>query len=40
LDQQLAESKRNLDEQDAKLAEFKSKAYGSLPDNEQANLGY
>src|SRR6266851_2192467 len=39
LDQQLAESKRNLDEQDAKLAEFKSKHMGSLPDNEQANLG-
>jgi len=39
LDQQLGESKRNLDEQDAKLAEFKSKHMGSLPDNEQANLG-
>jgi polysaccharide chain length determinant protein (PEP-CTERM system associated) len=39
LDQQLAESKRNLDEQDTKLAEFKSKHMGSLPDNEQANLG-
>jgi protein tyrosine kinase modulator len=39
LDQQLEESKRKLDEQDAKLAEFKNKYMGSLPDNEQANLG-
>ena len=39
LDQQLEESKRKLDEQDGKLAEFKNKYMGSLPDNEQANLG-
>jgi polysaccharide chain length determinant protein (PEP-CTERM system associated) len=39
LDQQLEESKRKLDEQDGKLAEFKNKYMGSLPDNEQTNLG-
>jgi polysaccharide chain length determinant protein (PEP-CTERM system associated) len=39
LDKQLEESKRKLDEQDGKLAEFKNKYMGSLPDNEQANLG-
>jgi polysaccharide chain length determinant protein (PEP-CTERM system associated) len=39
LDQQLEESKQKLDEQDAKLAKFKNKYMGSLPDNEQANLG-
>ena len=32
------EAKRNLDEQDAKLAEFKKKYMGSLPDQQQANL--
>ena len=37
--QQVDEAKRNLDEQDAKLAEFKKKYMGSLPDQEQANLG-
>ena len=38
LDQQLDESKRKLDEQDGKLAEFKKQYMGSLPDNEQSNL--
>ncbi len=38
LDQQLAEAKTNLDEQDAKLAAFKSRYLGSLPDQEQTNL--
>jgi polysaccharide chain length determinant protein (PEP-CTERM system associated) len=37
--QQVDQAKRNLDEQDAKLADFKKKNIGSLPDNEQANLG-
>src|SRR5262250_3399871 len=32
------EAKRNLDEQDGKLAEFKKKYMGSLPDQQQANL--
>jgi polysaccharide chain length determinant protein (PEP-CTERM system associated) len=36
--QQLAEAKTNLDEQDAKLAAFKSHYLGSLPDQEQTNL--
>jgi polysaccharide chain length determinant protein (PEP-CTERM system associated) len=36
--QQLAESKAKLDEQDAKLAAFKSHYIGSLPDEEQGNL--
>ena len=35
---QLAEAKANLDEQDAKLAAFKSRYLGSLPDQEQMNL--
>jgi protein tyrosine kinase modulator len=35
---QLAEAKRQLDEQDAKLATFKSRYLGSLPDDVQANL--
>jgi polysaccharide chain length determinant protein (PEP-CTERM system associated) len=38
LTQQLAESKSALDEQDAKLAEFKQRYFGSLPDDETANL--
>jgi polysaccharide chain length determinant protein (PEP-CTERM system associated) len=38
LSQQLAEAKANLDAQDAKLAAFKSRYLGSLPDNEQTNL--
>jgi polysaccharide chain length determinant protein (PEP-CTERM system associated) len=36
--QHVEEAKRNLDEQDARLAEFKKKYMGSLPDNEQTNL--
>jgi polysaccharide chain length determinant protein (PEP-CTERM system associated) len=36
--QQLAEAKTNLDAQDAKLAAFKSRYLGSLPDQEQTNL--
>jgi polysaccharide chain length determinant protein (PEP-CTERM system associated) len=35
---QLAEAKANLDQQDAKLAEFKGHYLGSLPDQEQMNL--
>src|SRR5215813_7516631 len=38
LAQQADEAKRNLDEQDGKLAEFKQKYMGSLPDQQQANL--
>jgi polysaccharide chain length determinant protein (PEP-CTERM system associated) len=38
LSQQLVDSKENLDEQDAKLAAFKSRYIGSLPDEEQTNL--
>jgi len=37
--QHVEEAKRNLDDQDAKLADFKKKYMGSLPDQEQANLG-
>jgi polysaccharide chain length determinant protein (PEP-CTERM system associated) len=37
--QHVDEAKRNLDEQDAKLADFKKKYMGSLPDQEQTNLG-
>src|SRR5438445_8362724 len=37
--QQVDQAKLNLDEQDAKLADFKKKNMGSLPDQEQANLG-
>ena len=36
--QQLDESKAKLDEQDAKLAQFKRKYIGSLPEETQANL--
>jgi polysaccharide chain length determinant protein (PEP-CTERM system associated) len=36
--QQVEEAKRKLDDQDAKLAEFKKKYMGSLPDQEQTNL--
>src|SRR5262245_16760946 len=32
------DAKRSLDEQDAKLAQFKKKYMGSLPDQQQANL--
>ena len=38
LTQQADEAKRSLDEQDAKLAEFKKKYMGSLPDQQNANL--
>jgi polysaccharide chain length determinant protein (PEP-CTERM system associated) len=38
LEQQLTEAKVKLDEQDGKLAAFKSRYLGSLPDEEQANL--
>jgi polysaccharide chain length determinant protein (PEP-CTERM system associated) len=38
LAQQVEEAKRKLDDQDAKLAEFKQKFMGSLPDHEQMNL--
>ena len=38
LSQQLDEAKRKLDEQDSKLAEFKRKNIGSLPEEEQTNL--
>jgi protein tyrosine kinase modulator len=37
LKQQLDDSKRNLDEQDAKLAAFQQKYFGSLPDQETSN---
>ncbi|HEV2423351.1 MAG TPA: Wzz/FepE/Etk N-terminal domain-containing protein [Terriglobia bacterium] len=35
---QLADAKRRLDEQDASLAEFKTKNLGALPNDTQANL--
>jgi polysaccharide chain length determinant protein (PEP-CTERM system associated) len=38
LSEQLAESKANLDVQDAKLAAFQGHYMGSLPDDEQTNL--
>jgi len=38
LTQQLADAKANLDAQDAKLAAFKSRYLGSLPDDEHTNL--
>jgi len=38
LSQQLAEAKAKLDEQDSKLADFKRRNIGSLPEEEQANL--
>lgn len=38
LSQQLAEAKRNLDDQDAKLAAFQRKYLGRLPGQEQSNL--
>jgi len=37
LKQQLDDSKRNLDEQDAKLAAFQQKYFGRLPDQETSN---
>jgi polysaccharide chain length determinant protein (PEP-CTERM system associated) len=39
LSQNLADAKTKLDEQDAKLAEFKNHNMGSLPDDTQTNLG-
>jgi polysaccharide chain length determinant protein (PEP-CTERM system associated) len=36
---QVAEAKKKLDEQDAKLAQFKRQYLGSLPEESQANLG-
>jgi polysaccharide chain length determinant protein (PEP-CTERM system associated) len=38
LAQQLVDAKGKLDAQDARLAEFKSRYIGSLPDEEQGNL--
>jgi polysaccharide chain length determinant protein (PEP-CTERM system associated) len=38
LSQQLAEAKAKLDEQDKKLADFKSRNLGVLPEQEQTNL--
>lgn len=38
LSQQLADAKRNLDDQDAKLADFQRKYIGRLPGQEQTNL--
>jgi polysaccharide chain length determinant protein (PEP-CTERM system associated) len=39
LTKQLADARTNLDQQDAKLAQFKRQYLGSLPDEQQANLG-
>ncbi len=38
LGEQLADAKAKLDQQDARLAAFKSRYIGSLPDEEQTNL--
>jgi polysaccharide chain length determinant protein (PEP-CTERM system associated) len=38
LSQQLADAKTTLDQQDAKLADFKSRYSGSLPDDEPRNM--
>ncbi len=38
LQSQLEDAKRSLDEQDARLAEFKTKYMGMLPDESQTNL--
>lgn len=38
LSQQLADAKSDLDAKDAKLAAFKMRYFGSLPDDEQSNL--
>jgi len=38
LDQQVADAKAKLDEQDAKLADFQRRYLGSLPDENQTNL--
>lgn len=37
LRQQLADSKKNLDDQDAKLAAFQQRYFGMLPEQEQSN---
>ena len=37
--QHLADAKQKLDEEDAKLADFKRRYIGSLPEQEQTNLG-
>jgi len=39
LTQQIADAKGKLDEEDSKLAAFQAVHPGSLPDNEQSNLG-
>ncbi len=39
LQNELQEAKRKLDEQDAKLADFKRRYFGQLPGQEQTNLG-
>ena len=39
IDQQLNEARARLDEQDAKLAQFKRQHIGSLPEEDQRNLG-
>src|ERR1700730_12380186 len=39
LTQQLEEAKKSLDAQDEKLAQFKQRYLGSLPEQEQTNLG-
>ena len=38
LSKQLEEAKKNLDDQDAKFAQFKRQYLGSLPEEEQSNL--
>jgi len=38
LQNELQAAKRNLDEQDAKLAEFKRRYFGQLPEQEQTNV--
>jgi polysaccharide chain length determinant protein (PEP-CTERM system associated) len=38
LSQQLQDAKAKMDDQDAKLAAFKSRYIGSLPDDQQANM--
>ena len=39
IDQQLADAKAKLDDEDAKLAQFKRLHIGSLPEEDQRNLG-
>jgi polysaccharide chain length determinant protein (PEP-CTERM system associated) len=39
LAQELADAKTNLDETDAKLAQFKREHLGTLPEEEQSNMG-